>query len=401
MNRRRVDHGTLAIGTVGPAQLLTAFALAHARSWPLEGARVFHIWRGDEDLLDTERWLCEVFGARLTGRLGDLRSQMAKPIVPFGNAPDRIARRLVTGLRARLWARRELRRLEVASATRAILPYRVSVEDALLGHSFRPHRLHYVADGLGIGFSDSLRLPTRLRAWGVTNPFRRGARPEIWGPASLQTAIFRHGQPRLIPDPSWEWTLRRVHSSRRFQALFRERLARVPCGATCLLLQSFSESRLMSRDDELNFYRRVIAAETERGRSLVVKPHPRDDPDKIEALRRLTPTGDVTYLDSGSVARLPIELLADLLAPARLIGICSSALFTVPIRPGREVVMYDCEHLPAGIRAGALEAAREHGITVVCQPTATESGRKRADDRPRSGPGAAVGHPPRDGRASG
>jgi hypothetical protein len=233
----------------------------------------------------------------------------------------------------------------------------------------------------------------------MTNPFVDGARQEIWGPAALQSAIARHGRPRRIAEASWEWVLERVHGDGRFAAI-RDRLDEVPRGATCLLLQSFSESGLMERDDELELYCRLAAAETAGGEPLVVKPHPRDEPSKIETLRkRLASNGSIVLLDNGALSRMPIELLADLLSPRRLVGVCSSALFTIPARPGREVVMYDCEHLPARVRRHALDAARARGITVVSAPRGAELGREVEKSPSHTGPGAEGGHPPRGDRA--
>jgi hypothetical protein len=199
----------------------------------------------------------------------------------------------------------------------------------LLLNAYRGARKVCYGDGIGLYVSEPPRPPTATGLLGAARSalgrWRERARqavgrgraldrvgfdvaclalPDVLGerppmetiPVARATLLATLGQARAVLDPTAAGRL-------------RARLAARP--VVCLLTSNFAESGRMEAEAEILAYRAFVEAQRiPPGAAAVLKPHPREDPAKVERLAAaLGPLfADVILLAEGDHALLPFEL---------------------------------------------------------------------------------------------
>lgn len=116
-----------------------------------------------------------------------------------------------------------------------------------------------------------------------------------------------------------------------------------PVGAaTCqlFLLSNLSASGLMSEDNEIALYVDIIDAVSGPGDVIFLKVHPRSSRRVLDAVvTHIGAAHQIRIIDDAKLARLPVELWADLIAASNVVAMFSTSALNIKYIHGKDVVL--------------------------------------------------------------
>jgi len=360
----------VCVVTIGTFVVLQAAALLRQMGIEPKNVNVLHYMVTDQ-LIESERWLCEVLGFNHAGDLG-LRKDL-----------EQYAEGLFDGVRANwLWrfprlrsrwrdmGRELLAPLDPEDVDILIYPFHPLPIDALLINLFPNAKVYFLCEGLLVGFKPIVHLPRPFRWAGFDNPFDRSKDQPIWSLGWLREAMEPFGVPKTLEDRHWNKTLDKVTAHPDFEKLVK-RLA--PDGKdeefSCLLLQPFANwGGHIDYPTEMIGWASIINRElASSDKTVLVKPHPRDHQGKLDLLNLMIleqHRNRVRFMGFDPISTLPAEVFFRRLPIKRLVGLCSSALLTAPTE-GMEICMYKGGALPEALNREIDRCAKARGIEPI------------------------------------
>jgi len=359
----------VCVVTIGTFVVLQAAAFLRQMGIKPKSVNVFHYIVTDQ-LIESERWLCQVFGFNHAGDLGTQKDL------------EQYAEGLFDGVRGNwLWRFPSLRRrwremgrkllapMDPEKVDILIYPYHPLPIDALLINLFPNAKVFFLCEGLLVGFKPDVHLPRPFRWAGFDNPFDSSKNRPIWSLARLRDAMEAFGAPETLEDRHWNETLSKVTAHPEFEQVARRLTSdEMDEKFSCLLLQPFANwGGHIDYPTEMIAWASIINRElASSDETMLVKPHPRDHQGKLDLLNLMILEqyrNRVRFMGFDPVSTLPAEVFFRRLPIKRLIGFCSSALLTAP--DDMEIRMYKGGALPAALNDEIDRCASAGGIEPI------------------------------------
>jgi hypothetical protein len=350
--------------TSGLSQLSTALAALSSLREDFRGAQVLSIlWLINEAMCRALNEVCDLFGVRYSGNFpGGLAGpgDYHEP-APAASTDDDLKRQVSLSLLA------QRPELGAFVGRRVVIPARPDVpQDVLLLSALRPSVVLLIADGIQ---NDAIvRRDSGPRWRGYDATLRRlPTDAAVWCPEYLEQDCQYIGVPRVIPPEDYEATLNRMLASPLGQRLAGLATPGGQPVKSIVLSQHLNVSGLCSLQDELAYYQDIVAELRQRGQTpILFKSHPRDQMEKLEAVRRGCSDLDITITDEDA-ACIPIECLDPLFAnkSVEVVGTTSSAMLgTVAWGEHVRPCIVDADYLPADLRTRIVRFAVRHGLPI-------------------------------------
>lgn len=112
------------------------------------------------------------------------------------------------------------------------------------------------------------------------------------------------------------------------------------------LLCNFFDSHMMSEQNEILMYERIIRKYSKEGSSVILKPHPRTSKRFLNSLKNiLNKDYNISIISDENYVNLPIELWTDLIESCRLINIFSACSLNIKYLYGKKVLLSLDDHI--------------------------------------------------------
>jgi Alpha-2,8-polysialyltransferase (POLYST) len=360
----------VCVFTIGTFVVLQAAAFLRQMDIKPKSVNVFHYMVTDQ-LIESERWLCQVLGYNHAGDLG-LRKDLelyAESLFD-GVSGNWLWRFPSLRKRWRKMGRKLLAPLDPEKIDILIYPYHPLPVDALLINLFPNAKIYFLCEGLMVGFKPDVHLPRPFRWAGFDNPFDRSKDHPIWSLARLRDAMEPFGTSKTLEEQHWNETLEKVASHREFEQVIKGLTPdEMKEKFSCLLLQPFANwGGHIDYPNEMIAWASIINRElASSDETMLVKPHPRDHQGKLDLLNMMIleqHRNRVRFMRLDPISTLPAELFFRRLQIQRLVGLCSSALLTAPTE-AMEIRMYKGGALPEALNCEIDRCAGAGGIKPI------------------------------------
>jgi len=330
------------IGSISPFSIMGAAAFLRQKGLSPDSSGVFHFEHSTPVIAQCEQWLTQVLGLHYLGELGAIEPAAKRVAGRFPFLP-------AFKSRWRRWGGERLH-LNPDAIEHLILPYRPVLADALLCNLFPNAQIHFVADGLSMGFSQTLTLPLYWRLTGIRNPFDGRTQQAIWTLARLGNAMSTLGKPQVVGEEHFNEVITTVCDHEQFRQWVNKNIPAVGDGHFSFLLLQILDSKLVDLKDEAMVWAGIICEELlSHEDTILVKPHPRDYEDKLAQIQFLIPPDEhtrVRFLPLDAIGALPVEIFGKVLPIRSLVGLCSTALLTGDQSGEMQVRAYRSSLLP-------------------------------------------------------